>query len=55
MKNANNTKSKTIALFRKIYPDLMKKLEREAKKTNDVLVLHHVDVKMKKRDPERYA
>ena len=59
MKYANNTKtsssSKTIKLFRRILPNLMKQLEKQARKTNDVLVLHHIDTKMKKRDPERYA
>lgn len=53
--NANNTKSKTIRLFKKVMPDLMKQLEKEARRTNDVIVLHHVDTKMKRRDPERYA
>ncbi len=53
--NANSNSNKTIQLFRKILPNLMKQLEREAQKTNDVIVLHHIDRTMKKRDPERYA
>lgn len=52
---AANNKSKTIKLFRKIMPDLMAKLEEEARKTNDVIVLHHVDTKMKRRSPKRYS
>lgn len=48
---AANNKSKTIKLFRKIMPDLMAKLEEEARKTDDVIVLHHVDTKMKRRSP----
>lgn len=50
-----NNKSKTIKLFRKIMPDLMAKLEEEALKTDDVIVLHHVDTKMKRRNPQRYS
>lgn len=50
-----NNKSKTVKLFRKIMPDLMAKLEKEALKTNDVIVLHHVDTKMKRRSPKRYS
>lgn len=50
-----NNKSKTLKLFRKIMPELMQKLEEEALKTDDVIVLHHVDTKMKRRDPERYS
>ena len=48
---AANNKSKTIKLFRKIMPDLMAKLEEDARKTDDVIVLHHVDTKMKRRNP----
>ena len=48
-------KSKTLKLFRKIMPELMEQLEEEALKTDDVIVLHHVDTKMKRRDPERYS
>lgn len=55
MNNTNNTKSKTVKLFRKIMPDLMAKLEEEARKTDDVIVLHHVDTKMKRRSPKRYS
>ena len=50
-----NNKSKTLKLFRKIMPELMEQLEEEALKTDDVIVLHHVDTKMKRRDPERYS
>ena len=50
-----NTKSKTVKLFRKIMPELMAKLEEEARKTDDVIVLHHVDTKMKRRNPKRYS
>lgn len=46
-----NKKSKTLKLFRKIMPNLMAKLEEEARKTDDVIVLHHVDTKMKRRNP----
>ena len=61
-KKANNTKaqeannkSKTVKLFRNIMPELMAKLEEEARKTDDVIVLHHVDTKMKRRNPKRYS
>ena len=53
--NNANTKSKTVKLFRKIMPELMAKLEEEARKTDDVIVLHHVDTKMKRRNPKRYS
>ena len=46
-----NNKSKTVKLFRKIMPNLMAKLEEEARKTDDIIVLHHVDTKMKRRNP----
>lgn len=49
------SKSKTLKLFRKIMPNLMAKLEEEALKTDDVIVLHHVDTKMKRRNPYRYS
>lgn len=50
-----NNKSKTLKLFKKVLPELMAKLEEEARKTDDVIVLHHVDTKMKRRNPERYS
>lgn len=53
--NANSNSTKTIRLFREILPNLMRELEKQARKTNDVIVLHHIDRTMKKRDPERYA
>ena len=52
---AANNKSKTVKLFRNIMPELMAKLEEEARKTDDVIVLHHVDTKMKRRNPKRYS
>lgn len=53
--NNTSNSTKTLKLFREILPNLMKQLEKEARKTGDVIVLHHIDRTMKKRDPERYA